>query len=295
MIQQSTALRRPAGPTKPPSFRERLAGEAKELAQETLPRVHDVLRRSPELNEAVGNLTGPMVKRMFNAPSKPGSAPPPLTARTVEEARRIMAERFKPSEGKVLIGIAGGGKETVHTFVVSGVKPNGQVMITQSLAQTSDVPEDYRGVGGRIRQGMDKLLGNSPNRMQGVVTEDWTQYAARANRNSIVVMELEADPKVIATALEELKGFVGKPYDSTMLGSDPATDATRAGIYCTEVSSWFVNRIRPGTVKPSEILGFPIFQVADHMRATTTHGGPLKVLFNGENRLDIQNLDPVPR
>ena len=38
-------------------------------------------------------------------------------------------------------------------------------------------------------------------------------------------------------------------------------------MYCTEISSWFVNTLRPGTIKPSEVSGLSVYQVADHMRA----------------------------
>lgn len=266
-------------------------------AEKALPKVHDLLQRSPELNEALSHLTGPMIKRKFNAPSKAvaGSVPAPLQAKTIEEARALMASRFKPNEGKVLIGISGGGKETVHAFVVSGVKPDGSVRITQALAQVSDQPEAYQGFGGKVSQLMDKLLGNKPNRMQGVVEEDWAQYAVRAKRNSIAVLELEADPKLVKETLDEMKGLVGKPYDGTMLAADPATAATLQELYCTEVSAWFVNKLKPGTIKQSDMMGFPLYQVADHMKATTVHGGPLKVLFNGENRLDIKAADPFPK
>ena len=66
-------------------------------------------------------------------------------------------------------------------------------------------------------------------------------------------------------------------------------------MYCTEVSSWFVNRLKPGTVKQSTVGGYPVYQVTDHMKATDVHKGPLKVLYNGENRLDIAGLDPFPK
>ncbi len=77
--------------------------------------------------------------------------------------------------------------------------------------------------------------------------------------------------------------------------ADPATKATQEQMYCTEVSSWFINFLRPGTVKQSVASGMPVYQVADHMRATDVHGGPLKVLYNGQNRLDVANLDPFPK
>ena len=38
----------------------------------------------------------------------------------------------------------------------------------------------------------------------------------------------------------------------------------------------------------------PVFQVPDHLAATDVHGGALKVLYNGENRLDIVHNDPHP-
>lgn len=270
---------------------------AQHAAEKALPKVHDFLQRSPKLNDALSDLTSPLIKRKFNAPDKvaSGAIAAPLMPKTIEEARAIMAARFKPAEGKVVIGISGGGKETVHAFVVSGVKPDGSVLITQALAQTSDQPEAYKGVSGKVSQLMDKMLGNKPNRMTGVVEEDWSRYAVRAKRNSIAILELDADPKVVQQALTEMKGLVGKPYDGTMLAADPATPATLQGMYCTEISAWFVNRIKPGTVKQSDILGYPLYQVADHMKATDVHGGPLKVLFNGENRLDIKAANPFPK
>ena len=206
-----------------------------------------------------------------------------------------MARHFRPTEGKVLVGIAGTGDETVHTFVVSGVRTDGSVRITQALAQVTDIPEDYRGIGGKVSQLVDRYLGNSPNRMQGVVEEDWAAYARRSGRNTIAILELEADPVLVKDALIELRTLVGKPYDRSLLSSERATPATQVGFYCTEVSSWFLNKIRPGTVKPSRVKGFPVFQVTDHMRATSLHGGPLRVLYNGVNRLDIRGLDPFPR
>jgi len=274
-----------------------LKQEARRVAEKALPKMHDVLERSPQLNEALSNLTGPMIKHKFNAPAKEAAASvaAPLSAKTIEEARAIMAANFKPEAGKVLVGISGGGKETVHTFVVSGVRPDGSVRITQALAQTSDQPEAYQGISGKISQLMDKMLHNNPNRMKGVVEEDWNQYAVRAKRNSIAILELDADPKVAQQTLEEMKGLVGKPYDGTMLAADPATPATMQAMYCTEVSAWFVNKIQPGTIKQSDILGYPLYQVADHMKATELHGGPLKVLYNGENRLDIKAADPFPK
>ena len=262
-----------------------------------LSTLHAVLRRLPGLNAFVGNFTGPIVKARFNPPpgvhEDPG--PAPLKAETIEAARKLMAERFKPAAGKVLIAISGGGKETVHCFVVSGVKPDGTVMITQALAQYGDRADAYEGLGGKIRKWMDGKKGNQGREMLGVVEEPWTAYAKRSKRNSIVLMEMDADPAKIQAALKDLKSFVGRPYDRTMLASDPATEASEAGMYCTEVSSWFVNRLAPGTVKMSKSSGFPVFQVADHMRATDVHGGPLKVIYNGEQRLDLQNVDPFPK
>ena len=44
-------------------------------------------------------------------------------------------------------------------------------------------------------------------------------------------------------------------------------------MYCTEISAWFVNQLRPGTIKTSTAMGgYPVFQVADHMRATDVNG-----------------------
>lgn len=260
--------------------------------------LHHLLVRHPGLNNFVGNFTGPYIKHMFNAPAKPGEpeGPPPLTATTVEQARKLMVEHFKPAEGKVVVAIAGGGNKTVHCFVVSGVSPDGKVQITQAIAQTNGKPEDYSGFGGFVRKQLDKFFGNSNEQMKGVVVEDWNEYAVRSKRNSIVVMELDADPAKVAETMAKLKDLVGKPYDRSMLADDPATKATTDAMYCTEVSAWFVNELRPGTVKPSLAAGgFPVYQVADHMLATDVHGGPLKVLFNGQNRLDIKNADPVPK
>lgn len=262
-----------------------------------LQAVHFLLRTFPGLNAFVGNFTGPIVKARFNPP--PGahdpSGPAPLEAATIEQARKLMAERFKPAAGKVVIGISGGGAETVHCFVVSGVKPDGTVMITQALAQYGDKVDAYEGLGGKIRKWMDGKKGLQAREMIGVVEDSWSSYAVRSKRNSVVLMEMDADPKKIEAALKDLKSFVGRPYDRTMLASDPATKATEAGMYCTEVSSWFVNRLRPGTIGMSKVSGFPVFQVADHMRATDVHGGPLKVVYNGQERLDIKGVDPFPK
>lgn len=291
---QVAAPAKPAqAPAEPGFFKRILDGAIAGLLGGT----HTLLTKSPWLNQAIGNISGPIVKRKFNTPAGANDDPGPaqLKPETIEQARQLMAERFKPKEGKVLVAISGGGDETVHCFVVSEVKPNGQVMITQALAQSIGPAEDYSGFGGMIRKFMDKKMGNQPNQMQGVVNESWTDYAVRSHRNSIVVMEMEADPAKIEEALKELKTLVGKPYDKAMLAADPATKSTKAAMYCTEVSSWFINKLRPGTVKQSYVKGFPIFQVADHMRATTDHGGPLKVLFNGQNRLDVKAVDPFPK
>ncbi|MEB3222559.1 MAG: hypothetical protein VKS61_10820 [Candidatus Sericytochromatia bacterium] len=268
-------------------------GGVKAWALKTL---HGWMARHPRFARLVGDVTGPFVKRRFNPlPGKVADVgPAPLRADTVEAARALMAGRFRPAEGKAIIGISGGGKETVHAFVVSGVKPDGSVLITQALAQYSDRPEIYDGPTGWLRKLLDRKLGNQPRQMMGVVEEDWTRYAARAERNSVVLMEVEADPAKLEATLRDLKRLVGRPYDRTMLASDPATAATEAGMYCTEVSSWFVNRLHPGTVKMSEVSGYPAVQVVDHLRATDVHGGRLKVLYNGESRLDVKGLDPFP-
>jgi hypothetical protein len=267
------------------------------LKQKGIDGFQGLLRRFPRFNAVMGNVTGPFIKQRFNKPADPNApaAPPALQASTVEEARKLMAENFKPQEGKVLVAIAGGGNETVHCFVVSDVKPDGKVMITQAIAQYSDRPEQYKGIGGFIRKQLDKKLGNQPFEMKGVVTEEWTEYAQRSKRNSIVLMQLDADPAKAQAALADLKALVGKPYDQTMLAADPASKSTEAQMYCTEISSWFVNKLRPGTIKPSKAMGLDVFQVADHMKATDVNGGPLKVLYNGENRLDIKNADPFPK
>jgi hypothetical protein len=259
--------------------------------------LHFVLDHAPWLNKAMGHITGPIVKRKFNPP--PGAiepaAPAPLKASTIEDARKLMAKSFDPKAGKVVIGISGGGAETVHCFVVSGVKPDGQVMITQALAQATGPEEEYKGLGGKLEKWLDKKLGNSSKRMAGVVEESWSEYAVRSHRNSVVLMQLDADPAKIEQALAKLKTFVGRPYDHTMLSAKRALEADNQEMFCTEVSSWFVNELKPGTIQQSDVMGWKIFQVADHMKATDVHGGPLKVLYNGQNRLDIKNLDPHPR
>jgi hypothetical protein len=272
------------------SFKER-------MLRPVLWALHTVLQHLPITNGALGHITGPIVKRQFNPP--PGEVAPPAPAQlkpeTVEEARKIMAERFQPKAGKVIIGISGGGPETVHCFVVSGVKPDGTVMITQALAQATGPKEPYKGIGGWVEKKLDQWLGNSDRQMAGVVEESWTGYAERSHRNTVVLMELEADPAKIEKTLAELKTFVGRPYDHTMLAGARGTRATTAGMYCTEVSSWFVNELRPGTIQQSDKSGWKVFQVADHMRATEVHGGPLKVLYNGQNRLDIAAINPIAR
>jgi|GEM_PF-2862405 len=277
--------------------REPVSSAARHVTESGISLAHDAMVRSPALDRAVGHLSGPFVKHRFNAPPAPGAATGPraLSADTIEEARALMARHFRPEEGKILVGIAGTGRETVHTFVVSGVRDDGAVRITQALAQVTEVPEDRRGLGGAVSGLLDRWLGNAPGRMQGVVEEDWATYARRSGRNTVAVLQLEADPRRVQEALEDLKRFVGKPYDRTLLASETATAASQAGFYCTEVSSWFLNRIRPGTVKPSRLMGYPVYQVSDHMRATEVHGGPLKVLYNGDDRLDFRALDPFPR
>lgn len=294
----SRATQPPAAhsPSLVEAVRKDVKRSAKHVLTSTLSMTHDVLEKSPQLNEALGAVTGPIVKRMFNSPDKPGqSGPAPLQAQTIEQARALMVQNFKPAAGKMLIGISGGGKKTVHSFVVSGIKPDGRVLITQAIAQVGSQPEDYRGIGGRVSQAMDKLLGNQPNKMKGVVEEDWNEYAARAHRNSIVLLEVDADPEKARHALEELSKLVGKPYDHTMLGSSATTTATQQQMYCTEITAWFVNAIRPGTIKPSDVYGFSGFSVEDHLRATDAHGGPLKILFNGENRIDVAADSPYPQ
>lgn len=290
-VQPPVVVVPPTAPTPAP------AAPSGGIKQKAIDAFQALLRKFPRFNAVMGNLTGPFIKQRFNKPADPNApaAPAALTATTVEEARRIMAERFKPQEGKVLVAIAGGGAETVHCFVVSDVKPDGKVMITQAIAQYSERPEEYKGLGGWVRKLLDKKLGNQPMQMKGVVTEEWTEYAQRSKRNSIVIMELDADPAKAQEALASLKALVGKPYDQTMLAADPATRSTEAQMYCTEISAWFVNKLRPGTIKPSKAMGLNVFQVADHMKATDVHGGPLKVLYNGQNRLDLKAADPFPK
>lgn len=259
--------------------------------------LYGAIVEDPALNTAVGYVTGPIVKHKFNAPPAPGGhGPPPLDATTVETARKVMAEHFRPDAGKVLVAIAGGGTTTVHAFVVSGVSPDGRVQITQAIAQTLDAPEDYHGVGGKVSKAMDAIERNTSLKMQGVVVADWATYAKISARNSVIVLELATTPAKARAALTALAGVVGRPYDRTMLAADPATVASTQAFYCTELTAWFINSLAPGTVKFSHVAnGYPVIQVADHMRATTVHGGPLKVLFNGQDRLDLVALDPKPR
>lgn len=279
-----------AAPKAAPSLLAR--GEAKVLAG-----VHDVLVAHPTLNKMVSPFSGPFVKHMFNAPAKAGAAvgPAALTDAQIEQARALMAKEFNPQKGRVLVALSGGGAETVHGFVVTGVGPDGKVQITQAIAQTGNQPETYKGVGGFIRRMLDKILGNAPMQMKGVVNEDWSTYAKQSQRNTFVLMALDTTPQKAQAALAAVKADVGKPYDETMLASDPATPATNQALYCTEVASSFVNRILPGTVKESNVAGYPVFQVADFMRASNVNGGPLKVLANAGNRLDIQHANPVPK
>lgn len=260
--------------------------------------IHDACLHVPLLNRALGVVAGPFIKQRFNPAPKPDQVQTWPDAFTPEEVRGLeakMAQSFKPQEGKVLVALCGGGKETVHAFVVSGVTPDGHVKITQALAQTNGKPEDYSGVSGFIRKFLDRKLGNSPEQMTGVVEEDFASYALRAKRNTFVLLELDADPAEAQKALQELKGLVGKPYDRTLMSGAKATKASQQEMYCTEISSWFVNRLKPGTIQQSRMYGYPLYQVADHMRATTLHGGPLKVLANAGNRLDLEAVDPFPK
>lgn len=271
--------------------------------------LHGLLLDSPRLNAAIGNLTAPFVKAVgnfagpfivkdfFNPFAKPPEMPAaaPLKRDTIKAAERIMADHFRPAAGKVLIGLSGSGAETVHAFVVSGVKPNGRVTITHAIPSYSSRSENYAGIGGAVRELLDRVKGNDPRALEGVVEHDWARYAVKSKRNTIVLLELDAKPEAIKQALQELKTFVGRPCDSTLLAAEKATPASTAEFYCTELSSWFINRLRPGTVRMSSVKGYPIFQVEDHLRATNVHGGPLKILYNGENRLDIAGLDPIPR
>ncbi|MDB5101874.1 MAG: hypothetical protein JWM80_6295 [Cyanobacteria bacterium RYN_339] len=277
-------------PEAKPGFKARLIGG-------TMRHLHDTLVNHPTLNKLFGTFMGPYIKHMFNAPAKDGGpvGPPALKPQTVAQAKQIMIDNFKPAEGKTVIAISGGGATTVHCFVVTGVK-DGKVQITQAIAQTNGKPEDYHGIGGFIRKLEDKFFHNPAEQMKGVVVEDWEEYAARSKRNSVVLLEMDADPAKVQATLKKLQGLVGKPYDQTMLANDPATPASESAMYCTEISAWFVNQLKPGTIKTSTAMGgYPVFQVADHMRAADVNGGPLKILFNGENRLDVKNADPVPK
>jgi hypothetical protein len=259
--------------------------------------LYGVIVKHPMANDAVGYVTGPIVKHTFNAPAKAGkSAPAPLDAATIEAARKVMVANFRPEAGQVLVAISGGGDVTVHCFVVSGVSPAGHVQLTQAIAQTDEAPENYDGPGGRVMKALDGVERNAPRKMDGVVVADWKDYANRSKRNSIVLLALDTTPTKASGALAQLKALVGRPYDRTMLAADPATAASMQAFYCTELTAWFINTLRPGTVKLSKVaVGYPVFQVVDHMRATTLHGGPLRVIFNGRNRLDIAALDPHPR
>ena len=258
--------------------------------------LHDEMVRHTWVNEAVGNFTGPYIKHKFNAPAVAGAlGPAPLKAETIAAARQKMIEAFKPQQGKAVIAIAGGGDTAVHAFVVSDVTKDGHVKITQAIAQVNGKPDDYRGIGGFIRWVLDKFVFKNPmQQMKGVVVEDWDEYAVRSQRNSVVVMEVDADPAKLQATLKKLQGLVGKPYDRTMTASDPATKSSEMAMYCTEISAWFVNELHPGTIKQSTVAGMPVFQVPDHLAATDVHGGALKVLYNGENRLDIVHNDPHP-
>lgn len=277
-------------PKKPGLMARALGGLANGL--------HDVCLHVPFLNRAFGVVAGPFIKQRFNPAPKPNQVQTWPDAFTPEEVRGLeakMAQAFKPKEGKVLVALCGGGKETVHAFVVSGVSPDGHVKITQALAQTAGKPEDYSGVSGFIRKFLDRKLGNAPEQMIGVVEEDFASYALRSKRNTFVLLELDAEPAEAEKALQELKGLVGKPYDRTMMSGEKATSASQQEMYCTEISSWFVNRLKPGTIEQSRMYGYPIYQVADHIKASSVHGGPLKVLANAGNRLDLEAVDPFPK
>lgn len=271
--------------------------------------LHKWLLQSPQANravshvtapfvKAVGNLAGPfIVNNVFKPWAKPPqtNAPPLLSQATIHQAERVMADRFRPQNGKVIIGISGSGFETVHCFVVSGVGPKGQVRVTHALPSYGEKPENYAGIGGAIREMLDKLNGNDTRALIGVTEQKWTEYAVQSKRNTIVLLELEAHPSAVAKTLRTLRTFLGRPYDKTLLAAETPTDATTAEFYCTELSAWLINTLRPGTVKMSSFGGYPVFQVADHMRATDVHGGPLKVLYNGHDRLDIAGVNPLPR
>lgn len=255
------------------------------------------MRHSPGLNQAIGHVSGPFVKQRFNAPPKPGepTGPSPLDEAAIKAAEAQMRAAFDPSKGKLVVGLAGTETETVHAFVVSSVKPDGTVMITQALAQYNGKPEEYKGIGGWISKKLDQHLGNKPEQMMGVVEEPWASYAARSKRNTAVVMSFDADPAKAQEALATLKSFVGRPYDKTMLAAEPATKASEAGMYCTEIAAWFVNKLLPGAVQTSKASGLDAFQVADIMRASTLHGGPLRVRHNAHDRLDVRAADPHPK
>lgn len=256
-----------------------------------------LMRRSTWVNDAVGHLSGPFVKQRFNAPAKPGQdpGPAPLTEAQIKAAEAQLRANFDPAKGKVVVGIAGTEDETVHAFVVSRVLPDGTVMITQALAKSDGPPEEYKGLGGAISKFLDRKLGNEPRQMRGVVEEPWASYAARSHRNTAIVMSLQTDPAKAQEAISTLRSFVGRPYDKTMLAAEPATAASEAGMYCTEIAAWFVNKLAPGTVKMSKNSGLAAFTVSDLMKATEVHGGPLRVHHNAEQRLDIRAADPHPK
>ena len=249
---------------------------------------------SEGLTNVVGYLTGPLVKHRFNGPQKPGG-PGPLSPADVEAARKAMVAHFHPKRGEVVVVVTGGGRETVHAAVVTGVSASGDVRIEQALAQTGSAPESYEGPLGVFSRGLDAWKGNAPVRMRGVLEDDWAHYAPLARRNTALVLSLAGDPDRARDALSRVRGWLGRPYDRCLLAAEPATPATDRELYCTEIVAAFLNRVRPGTVGMSVVTGYRAFQVRDLMAATTLHGGPLQVRYNAGDRLDVAALDPFPR
>jgi len=248
---------------------------------------------SEGLTEVVGHVTGPMVKHRFNGPQKPGG-PVPLSQADIEAARKAMVAHFHPERGEVVVLVTGGGRETVHAAVITGVSATGDVRIEQAIAQTGREPETYPGWLGGLSRWVDTRLGNSMFRMQGVLEDDWSRYAPAARRNTALVLSLQGDPARARSALGQVRGWIGRPYDRCLLAAEPATAATDREFYCTEIVAAYLNRVRPGVVGMSVVTGYRAFQVRDLMAATTRHGGPLQVWFNAGDRLDVAGLDPFP-
>jgi hypothetical protein len=249
---------------------------------------------SEGLTDVVGHVTGPLVKFRFNGPQKPGG-PAPLSPLDVDAARQAMVAHFHPERGEVVVVVTGGGRETVHAAVVTGVSATGDVRIEQAIAQTGRDLETYAGPLGILSRMLDAWKGNAPVRMQGVLEDDWSRYAVAARRNTALVLSLQGEPVRARAALARVRDWIGRPYDRCLLAAEPATPASDRELYCTEIVAAFFNRVRPGTVGMSIVTGYRAFQVRDLMAATTLHGGALHIRFNAGDRLDVAGLDPFPR